>query len=87
MHFAPTSVGYARIGIIVSRKIARCAVHRNYMKRVVRELFRQNHGQLESLDLIVSLRTRFDRTNRAAVCREWVGMMTKLQARGNRSVP
>ena len=41
MHYMPNALEHARLGLIVGKKTARRAVQRNYMKRVLRELFRQ----------------------------------------------
>jgi ribonuclease P protein component len=42
----------ARLGITVTRKVGN-AVHRNRIKRVVREWFRSRHNELRSCDLVV----------------------------------
>lgn len=48
-----TSHKQARIGIIVSKRIAKLAVTRNQIKRVVRESFRLNQQKLTGYDIIV----------------------------------
>lgn len=49
-------LGHARLGIAVSRRVARRAVDRNRIKRHVREAFRQRTLELPGLDLIVLAR-------------------------------
>lgn len=49
-------LGYARIGIIVSRKCSKKAVQRNSIKRQVRESFRQHHADLGGKDIVMIAR-------------------------------
>ncbi len=46
-------LGWARVGLAVSRKVSPRAVVRNRIKRMVRESFRQHQDQLGGLDLVV----------------------------------
>lgn len=48
----PNTLGYARIGLVFSKKNLKLAVQRNRVKRVVRETFRLQQ-KLPSLDIIV----------------------------------
>ncbi len=52
---------HARLGLIVSKKVAKRANRRNYMKRVIREWFRQNKHALPACDFVIRVRTAFDR--------------------------
>ena len=52
----PNGLGQARIGIIVSRRVAQRAVDRNRAKRLVREAFRKARHRLGGMDLVVELR-------------------------------
>jgi len=45
--------GCARLGILISRRHAALATDRNRIKRCIREAFRQEHGRLASIDLLV----------------------------------
>ncbi|MDO5640448.1 MAG: ribonuclease P protein component [Neisseria sp.] len=58
-------LGHARLGLVVSKKTAKRANRRNYMKRVIREWFRQHKAALPPHDFIVRVRQRFDRDNAA----------------------
>ncbi|MCP5421222.1 MAG: ribonuclease P protein component [Gammaproteobacteria bacterium] len=46
-------LGYPRLGLAVSRKVAKSAVIRNRVKRIVRESFRHAQEQLNSFDVVV----------------------------------
>jgi ribonuclease P protein component len=50
---APGPGPRARLGLVVSRKVARSAVQRNRIKRLVRESFRKRSAQLPALDIVV----------------------------------
>jgi len=52
----PNSRNGARLGLVISRKAAGCAVSRNRIKRQVRESFRHSQQQLGSLDIVVIAR-------------------------------
>lgn len=49
-------VGYARLGLAISKKCAARAVQRNRIKRQARETFRMRSGDLADLDIIVLCR-------------------------------
>jgi ribonuclease P protein component len=44
---------YSRLGLAISRKVARSAVARNRLKRIVRESFRHHQAGLAGLDIVV----------------------------------
>lgn len=46
-------LAYPRLGLAISRKVARSAVARNRIKRIVRESFRRHQSQLGGLDWVV----------------------------------
>lgn len=49
----PNELGYARLGMAISRKAARLAVQRNRIKRQLREYFRLHHHELSAMDLVI----------------------------------
>lgn len=53
--------GVSRLGIIVSKRIARTAVSRNFAKRLVRERFRSTFPAECALDVVVRVRRQFNR--------------------------
>ncbi|MDS4019108.1 MAG: ribonuclease P protein component [Candidatus Competibacter sp.] len=44
---------YPRLGLAISRKVAKSAVARNRLKRIARESFRHHRQQLAGLDCVV----------------------------------
>ncbi len=52
----PNHLGHPRLGLAISRKSVRNAVHRNGIKRQVRESFRLNQEMLGGIDIVVMAR-------------------------------
>lgn len=52
----PNRLAIARLAVIVSKKTLRSSVHRNYCKRVVRELFRLRQINLAGFDLVIQVK-------------------------------
>jgi ribonuclease P protein component len=74
----PNGLSQARIGIIVSRRIARRAVDRNRAKRLVREAFRKVRHRLGGIDLVVELRRCPARGASAAAGAELARLLDEL---------
>src|SRR3989338_1602720 len=49
----------ARLGIIAKKKLLSGAVHRNYVKRVIREAFRRHDVKTSKLDMVVMVRRAY----------------------------
>lgn len=52
----PNNRQYARLGIIVAKRLVKQAVHRNAIRRLIREAFRIHQRELCGLDVVVLLR-------------------------------
>ena len=65
--YRPNELGYARLGLAVSRKAASLAVARNRIKRVVRESFRLTQYRLPALDIVVIARPQITRQHNAVL--------------------
>ncbi|MEN9946489.1 MAG: ribonuclease protein component [Pseudomonadota bacterium] len=59
IHYKPNSLAVSRLGLIVSKKVHKRANQRNYMKRVIREFFRQKQLDWQSVDLIIRVQRHF----------------------------
>lgn len=51
----PSNLNYARLGLIVAKKVERHAVKRNRLKRVLREVFRLHQQELDKMDCVFRL--------------------------------
>ncbi|WP_137719551.1 ribonuclease P protein component [Methylobacillus flagellatus] len=78
IHYAHATGGEARIGLVVGKKTARRAVSRNYMKRVLRELFRKTRCALPAFELVVRAQKPFSDTDYAVVEQEFAALLARL---------
>ncbi|HET6720514.1 MAG TPA: ribonuclease P protein component [Rhodocyclaceae bacterium] len=56
----PASPPLARLGIAVPKKLLKTAVHRNVVKRIAREVFRQTRLLLDRRDYVLRLAVKID---------------------------
>jgi ribonuclease P protein component len=77
----PNSLGYARLGLIVSKKIERRAVKRNWIKRILRETFRKNRcsDQIKRMDWIIRLKRPVNKNECMKLTSEMRLLMLQLQ--------
>jgi ribonuclease P protein component len=78
VHYQYNQFGWPRLGLIVSKKTARLSVDRNYMRRVLRELFRTNQHRLKSVDLVIRTQRFFGPADYPAIAQEFTKLITKL---------
>jgi ribonuclease P protein component len=78
MRYRINEVNIARLGLIVSKKTAKLAVQRNYMRRVLRELFRLNQHNLPAIDLVIQVQKIFEKSDFIEVKQEFEFLMQKL---------
>lgn len=55
---------YSRIGLIVGKRVAKKAVSRNKIRRVIRESFRFQQNKLPGIDIIVIARRQCDKLSK-----------------------
>jgi len=55
---ARNGLDYARLGMIVPKKILATAVARNRVKRLIREAFRLNQSELKGLDVVARIKSK-----------------------------
>ena len=60
-HYEPNHLGLARLGLVVGKKVAKRAVDRNYMRRVLREFFRLQQHAINHIDLVIRVQKRSDK--------------------------
>jgi ribonuclease P protein component len=72
----PNQLQHPRLGLAISRKVARTAVARNRIKRVIRESYRHWQQRLGALDIVVLGRSGIAGRSRkdlnAAVEKLWI---------------
>jgi len=78
IHFKPNDIGCSRLGLIVSKKIHKRAVKRNYMKRLIRELFRHDCVSWNNYDVIVRVQKCFTADNYLEISNEFKDLSKKL---------
>ena len=61
---------FARLGIIVAKRVVRRAVDRSFLKRLVRETFRRQQQELAGFDVLVRPRRTLSRGEVNAACEE-----------------
>jgi len=79
VYYKPNAIGHARLGLVVAKKITRSAVQRNYMKRILRELFRQQQLGLGGLDIVVRPQKTFSRCEFLEIKAEFQGALDHLR--------
>ena len=62
-HYAPNSRFHPRLGFIISNKIEKLSVRRNYMRRLLREILKQQLSAEAPFDIIVRVHKAFSRKN------------------------
>ena len=81
IYMKPNRFGYARLGLIVSKKIERHAVKRNRIKRILRETFRRNrlNDQTNEIDWVIRLRRSVAKNESIKLATETRLLMLQLQ--------
>ena len=75
----PGNLDFARLAVIVSKKTARLATSRNYIKRVAREVFRLQQCELSGLDIVVRVRKSFTQADYAGIAQELRVQFSRLR--------
>ena len=81
MRYKPNELNRPRLGLIVAKKTAKLAVKRNYMRRVIRELFRLNQHDLPAIDLVIQVQKTFEKTQFDVIKQEFTQLTLKLIAK------
>lgn len=72
------SYKYGRLGLVISKRVLKKAVHRNLYKRIAREVFRLNQYNLTGLDFVVMARKNYGNKTTKKMLRQ--ELLTLLQS-------
>jgi ribonuclease P protein component len=67
LHAARGQPGASRLGIALTRRLVPSAVHRNLVKRLLRESFRRHGVRRAGFDCVFTLRARYEAGSEAAI--------------------
>ncbi len=81
MRYRLNELEMARLGLVVSKKTAKLAVQRNYMKRVLRELFRLNQQELPAVDLVIQVQKPFEKLDFIVIKLEFENLLLTLSSK------
>lgn len=70
---------HARLGLIVSRKTEKSAVARNYMRRLLREIFRCQQSQLAGWDMVIKVLKPFYHEQYPQIRQELADKFNRIQ--------
>lgn len=74
----------ARLGLVVSKKNAGCAVSRNRIKRLCREAFRLRQDDFATIDLVILARSGVNRLDNREITASLKQLMDELCSRHDR---
>jgi ribonuclease P protein component len=81
------SEGHPRLGLAIAKKHLKLASHRNRLKRIIRESFRQNQSEFAGIDIVVLSRPDVSKRDKAqikaALERHWSTIVAKNEAAQN----
>jgi len=87
VHYQPNDIGHARLGLVVGKKVAKRAVDRNYMRRVLRELFRIQQHEINHVDLVVRVQKKFEKEDFLQIKQEFESLVDKMNRRTQAQLP
>lgn len=77
----PNQLQISRLAAVVSKKIIRGAVERNYCKRIIRELYRVRQDRMAGLDLVILVRKGISSGQFEIAAKEFDFLLSKLPHR------
>ncbi len=78
LYYCPNTLGHARIGLVVAKKLARRAVQRNLVKRIGRDVFRHAQAGLPAHDLVLRLSAKLDTVTRRMMRDDMISLLGRL---------
>lgn len=79
VHYKPSTILDARVGFVVAKKTAKRAVDRNYMRRVLRELCRQEMHALSDVDVVIQVKKPFKHRQYLMLKQDLATLFVKIQ--------
>ncbi len=79
VHYQPNATLETKVGFVVAKKVAKLAVDRNYMRRVLRELCRQELYVLAGVNIVIQVRKPFKNSDFLLLKQELVMLFDKIQ--------
>lgn len=86
LHFRPNQLGHARLGLVTAKKVAKTAVARNYMRRVLRTFFQMHQSSLRACDVVFQVRKKFSRTEFTSIEQQFNHLSQRLALQYDRDV-
>jgi ribonuclease P protein component len=83
VHYKPNEAQHLRIGFVVAKKVAKLAVDRNYMRRVLRELCRHDLPIDIGADAIIQVQKKFEKKDFCETKHELKTIFDRIQLKLN----
>lgn len=83
VHYKPSLSQPMRVGFVVAKKVAKHAVDRNYMRRVLREVCRKGLLVNPTADVVIQVQKKFMRQDFSQVNQELNVILNKIQKKLN----
>ncbi len=77
-HYQPNDQQHSRLGLVVGKKVAKLSVHRNYMRRVLREFFRLQQHEISHVDLVIRVQKKFEHVDFVQIKQQFDLLIVKL---------
>lgn len=81
VHYKPSLSQPMRVGFVVAKKVAKHAVDRNYMRRVLREVCRNGLLVNPTVDVVIQVQKKFMRQDFSQVNQELNVILNKIQTK------
>jgi ribonuclease P protein component len=79
VHYKPNIDLNTRVGFVVAKKVAKLAVDRNYMRRVLRELCKQELHVLNGVDVVIQVKKPFKNSQFLILKQDLAMLFAKIQ--------
>ena len=83
VHYKPNTEHIMRVGFVVAKRVAKHAVDRNYMRRVLREVCRHRLQTRPAADVVIQVQKKFIKQDFEQVNHDLNVMLGKIQKKLN----